>query len=256
MVGVNSGDGRGNLTAYATVFDSEAVLQGDRDYSACSVNGTPRRLLHLRRLLGQRGRHIHTDFAARLYRGHRRSFRPSDALSNTASARPLQLWAAQPLPASGAPLQPRRDGPLRVRRARRRVHAAHVQRLRVDRPGRPGRQLLQYGIGQLRQPVPAGQQPCRHRLRRGGSRERRLGDAVHRAAQRRGRRPPADLRELLVPHGRGRARRHRRGLGLRRLGAVLERLRQHGNARTTSSRAGSSARSTSSTSTACRPAAR
>ena len=38
MVGVNSGDGRGNITAYATVFDSEAVLQGDRDYSACSLN--------------------------------------------------------------------------------------------------------------------------------------------------------------------------------------------------------------------------
>ena len=33
-VGVNSGDGRGNITAYATVFDSEAVLQADRDYSA------------------------------------------------------------------------------------------------------------------------------------------------------------------------------------------------------------------------------
>ena len=41
MVGVNSGDGRGNLTAYATVFDSEAVLQADRDYSACTVNPNP-----------------------------------------------------------------------------------------------------------------------------------------------------------------------------------------------------------------------
>ncbi|MGH8252255.1 MAG: TonB-dependent receptor domain-containing protein, partial [Steroidobacteraceae bacterium] len=38
MVGVNSGDGRGNLTAYATVFDSGQVLQRDRDYSACSLN--------------------------------------------------------------------------------------------------------------------------------------------------------------------------------------------------------------------------
>jgi outer membrane receptor protein involved in Fe transport len=37
MMGVNSGDGRGNLTAYATVFDSDQVLQGDRDYSACSL---------------------------------------------------------------------------------------------------------------------------------------------------------------------------------------------------------------------------
>ena len=41
MVGVNSGDGRGNITAYATVFDSEAVLQADRDYSACSLNPAP-----------------------------------------------------------------------------------------------------------------------------------------------------------------------------------------------------------------------
>ncbi len=38
MVGVNSGDGRGNLTAYATVFDSDAILQGERDFSACSLN--------------------------------------------------------------------------------------------------------------------------------------------------------------------------------------------------------------------------
>ena len=41
MVGVNSGDGRGNITAYATVFDSKSILQGDRDYSACSLNPNP-----------------------------------------------------------------------------------------------------------------------------------------------------------------------------------------------------------------------
>jgi outer membrane receptor protein involved in Fe transport len=41
MVGVNSGDGRGNLTAYATVFDSDQVLQRDRDYSACSLDAGP-----------------------------------------------------------------------------------------------------------------------------------------------------------------------------------------------------------------------
>ena len=40
-VGVNSGDGRGNLTAYATVFDSKSILQADRDYSACSLNPNP-----------------------------------------------------------------------------------------------------------------------------------------------------------------------------------------------------------------------
>jgi outer membrane receptor protein involved in Fe transport len=41
LVGVNSGDGRGNLTAYATVFDSKQVLQRDRDYSACSLDTDP-----------------------------------------------------------------------------------------------------------------------------------------------------------------------------------------------------------------------
>jgi outer membrane receptor protein involved in Fe transport len=41
MMGVNSGDGRGNITAYASVFDSDAVLQGNRDYSACSLNANP-----------------------------------------------------------------------------------------------------------------------------------------------------------------------------------------------------------------------
>jgi iron complex outermembrane receptor protein len=41
LVGVNSGDGRGNITAYATVFDSKQVLQRDRDYSACSLATDP-----------------------------------------------------------------------------------------------------------------------------------------------------------------------------------------------------------------------
>ena len=41
VVGVNSGDGRGNITAYATVFDSKQVLQRNRDYSACSLAANP-----------------------------------------------------------------------------------------------------------------------------------------------------------------------------------------------------------------------
>jgi outer membrane receptor protein involved in Fe transport len=41
MLGVNSGDGRGNLTGYFTVFDSDQVLQRDRDYSACSLGANP-----------------------------------------------------------------------------------------------------------------------------------------------------------------------------------------------------------------------
>jgi outer membrane receptor protein involved in Fe transport len=41
MMGVNSGDGRGNITAYATVFDGDEVLQRDRDYSACTLGANP-----------------------------------------------------------------------------------------------------------------------------------------------------------------------------------------------------------------------
>jgi iron complex outermembrane recepter protein len=36
ILGSNSSDGRGNITAYATYRDIEPVLQGDRDYSACA----------------------------------------------------------------------------------------------------------------------------------------------------------------------------------------------------------------------------
>ncbi len=40
LVGATTEDGRGNITAYATVRDNEEVMQGDRDYSACSLNPT------------------------------------------------------------------------------------------------------------------------------------------------------------------------------------------------------------------------
>jgi iron complex outermembrane recepter protein len=36
LVGGNFGNGRGNITAYATKRDIDPVLQGDRDYSACA----------------------------------------------------------------------------------------------------------------------------------------------------------------------------------------------------------------------------
>jgi outer membrane receptor protein involved in Fe transport len=41
MMGVNSEDGRGNITAYGSVFHGNAILQADRDYSACSLATTP-----------------------------------------------------------------------------------------------------------------------------------------------------------------------------------------------------------------------
>jgi outer membrane receptor protein involved in Fe transport len=37
LVGVSTEDGRGNITAYASYQDSKAILQRDRDYSACSL---------------------------------------------------------------------------------------------------------------------------------------------------------------------------------------------------------------------------
>jgi outer membrane receptor protein involved in Fe transport len=40
LMGVNTEDGRGNITAYAGVRDNDEVLQGDRDFSACSLSAT------------------------------------------------------------------------------------------------------------------------------------------------------------------------------------------------------------------------
>ncbi len=37
LIGVNSPDDRGNLTAYATYRNNDAILQANRDYSACAV---------------------------------------------------------------------------------------------------------------------------------------------------------------------------------------------------------------------------
>ena len=40
LMGVNTEDGRGNITAYAGVRDNDEVLQRDRDFSACSLSAT------------------------------------------------------------------------------------------------------------------------------------------------------------------------------------------------------------------------
>ncbi len=37
IMGVNTDDGRGNLTAYISFRDNDEVLQGNRDYSACAI---------------------------------------------------------------------------------------------------------------------------------------------------------------------------------------------------------------------------
>ena len=86
MVGVNSGDGRGNLTAYATVFDSKQVLQRDRDYSACSLATTaPTESFACG---GSATSHIgsFTDFATYSFTiDTPESFRPTDSLVNAES---------------------------------------------------------------------------------------------------------------------------------------------------------------------------
>jgi len=40
MMGVNSGNGRGNITLYAGYRDIEALTQSERDYSACALRGS------------------------------------------------------------------------------------------------------------------------------------------------------------------------------------------------------------------------
>jgi iron complex outermembrane recepter protein len=40
-VGVSTEDGRGNITAYASYQDNKAILQRDRDYSACALDANP-----------------------------------------------------------------------------------------------------------------------------------------------------------------------------------------------------------------------
>jgi outer membrane receptor protein involved in Fe transport len=39
IIGANTEDGRGNVTAYAGYRNNDAILQADRDYSACAFNG-------------------------------------------------------------------------------------------------------------------------------------------------------------------------------------------------------------------------
>ncbi|HWN06997.1 MAG TPA: TonB-dependent receptor [Steroidobacteraceae bacterium] len=86
MIGVNSGDGRGNITAYATAYDSKQVLQRDRDYSACSLaTAAPTESFACG---GSATNHIgtFTDLSTYVFTVDTAdSFRPTDALTNPAS---------------------------------------------------------------------------------------------------------------------------------------------------------------------------
>ncbi len=41
LIGASTDDGRGNVTVYGGVRDNKAVIQGERDYSACALNANP-----------------------------------------------------------------------------------------------------------------------------------------------------------------------------------------------------------------------
>jgi outer membrane receptor protein involved in Fe transport len=43
LVGMNSADGKGNVTGYATYFSQDPIYQGARDYSACQLKADPLR---------------------------------------------------------------------------------------------------------------------------------------------------------------------------------------------------------------------
>jgi len=85
LVGVNSGDGRGNISAYATVFDSDAILQANRDYSACTLAAGPTTSFACGGSATNAGGTF-TDFSTyALTVDTANSMRNTDALSNTAS---------------------------------------------------------------------------------------------------------------------------------------------------------------------------
>ena len=151
LVGATTEDGRGNITAFATVRDNEEVLQRDRDYSACSLNPT------VDVYDGDRVRLVRCGGSSTSYPGRfpasltttddvRLRYGRSDDREHVpgpfdSATGPVQLRADQLLPAARHALQPRRDGPLRARRVRGRLHAADVHRLRVDRADRARRRV-------------------------------------------------------------------------------------------------------------------
>ena len=253
MIGVNSGDGRGNITAYATVFDSDAVLQADRDYSACSLDtlGPPTGQFYCGGSSTSAGGRF-TDFST-----YNLTVDTATNMRNFVSAQDQYNFG----PLNHYQRPERRYGlgaigSLRVRRARRRVYPAVIQRLRVDRADRAQRQLLRDQHDQLRQSAAARGHPGHHRLRRGCHRGRYVGPDVHRPSQRRRRRTAAVVLERGVPRRGRRAWRDQRGLGLRRVGPVLAAVAETRQRSTTTSHRAWRVRSTCTTSAASRPASR
>ncbi|NWG92087.1 MAG: TonB-dependent receptor [Parvularculaceae bacterium] len=87
IVGANSEDGRGNVTMYAGYRNNDAILQADRDYSACAYGGgTPNFVC------GGSGTSPNGTFASPNgtwtldENGPGNTFRPTDAFTNALSA--------------------------------------------------------------------------------------------------------------------------------------------------------------------------
>ena len=225
MVGVNSGDGRGNLTAYATVFDSDQVLQRDRDYSACSLaTAAPTESFACG---GSATNHIgtFTDFSTYFFTVDTAdSFRPTDALTNPASE---DLYNYGPLN--------------HYQRPERRYSLGAMGHYEFGEHADVYTQLMFNDYESVAQVAPGGNflntssincdnplLPVNSLADIGCTPELiAAGESVtmyHRPTQRRGRRTPGSVRQQLVPRGGGRPGRDQRRLGLRRVGAVFGRL--------------------------------
>ena len=217
MMGVNSGDGRGNITAFATVFDSEQVLQGDRDYSACSLSANTVDHFRCGGSATSAGG-LFTDFTTYYF-----------TVDTPTAWRDFDF---------GADLY--NFGPLNhYQRPERRYSLGAMGHYEFNEHADVYTQLMFNDYQSIAQIAPSGDffetstincdnpflpvaNLASDRLRSSGSRRRHRRPVVHRAPQRRRRRPPAVVLQQLVSRGRGRPRLDQRGLGLRRVGAVLE----------------------------------
>ena len=222
MMGVNSGDGRGNITAYATVLDSDAVMQADRDFSACSLAPNPDGVLHLRRFGHERGGRF-TNFNA-----------PGFPAYN------LTIDSATDMRNFDATTDQYNFGPLNhYQRPERRYSIGAMGHYEFGEHADVYSQLMFTDYESVAQTAPGGNFGdtdsinCDNplfpvnalpldRLRRDRDRQRRLRADVHPAPQRRGWRPTVVVCELVVPHGGGPARRDQRCLGLRRVRPIRQ----------------------------------
>lgn len=87
MVGANTEDGRGNVTAYAGYRNNDAVLQADRDYSACAYGGGNPNFVCAGSGTSPNGTFATPGGTYTLdENGPGNTFRPSDAFTNALSA--------------------------------------------------------------------------------------------------------------------------------------------------------------------------